>query len=558
MADGEREDSFAQGEAGEKYRTKVHGFKKHTISNFLQDRHPYIPVPYSQRYDSKEVFHSVFDRSIPKLVEILDMENLPDQNYREAFMLLNEMASHQENKMIMIDSGLVTTSLVYMRHPDAEVRRESTSLLGSLLSVKKGRDVLPDEMVCQVFSPMLLQDQLKCREVCGWMLCRMTSGRDGVEKLIRLDQVQYIIRSFKENSDKFSKDEAMFLIYLLECMACILQTDDGIEHFVSTSAMKRYNEILLREDQPFGEYETRIRYLCLYCTSLIAMSSEGKEESIKHNMIKTANKYLRHEDEDVVNSATRLIMFSSIHLDGKTLAVAPQDDEIITNLIALLEHKNKDIVRNAEIAIRNISELPKGFMIISKYLSSHLPHLDKIFGSKAIVPLYSLLFKIDRPPFVTVENKDAAMRYALAISYFINHPDHRGDALNYAIEKTCKIVDRLLPLLLINTNQQGQAEIAKAVQAICEEDEKNRASFQQFLVKHGEFQNPLYETNLLNEVANYKELFDIYQFRQEEKQETAQGQPQPRPTSGSVNRGITSATSPKDKSAAPPRTPPKD
>jgi len=46
-------------------------------------------------------------------------------------MLLNEMASHQENKDIMIAQKLVYLALIYTKHSDKEVRRESLLLLGS-------------------------------------------------------------------------------------------------------------------------------------------------------------------------------------------------------------------------------------------------------------------------------------------------------------------------------------------------------------------------------------------------------------------------------------------
>ena len=499
-------------------KTKIHGFKKHVVSNFLQDRHPYLQPPFNQRYDPKEVYHAVFDRSIPKLVEILDMQDLPDQSYREAFMLLNEMSSHQENKIVMIDSGLVCTSISYMRHPDSEVRRESTNLLGSLLSLMRGRDQLAGVEIDQVFPDILMKDELKCREVCGWMLCRMCSGRDGVDILINTNQIQYIIKSFRANSESYDKKEAMFLIYMLECMASILQTDKGIENFVSTTAIKRFNEILIKEEHTYGEYENRIRYLCLLCSSLIEMNDEGKEESIRHGMIETANRYLNHEDEHIANAATRVIMFASIDLKGKTKSVEPQGDVIIRNLIDLLEHKNRDIVRNAEITLMNISDLPKGFMIICKYLSSHLTHLDKIFGPMAIIPLYGLLFKIDRPPFITQENKVSSMKYALAISYFINNAQYKRGALDYAIERACKIVERMIPLLLNNEDAKGQAEIAKAIEVICIEDEVNRTSFQAFIAKHGDTHCEVYQTKLLVEIAKFKELFDLFQMREEEKE----------------------------------------
>ena len=44
-----------------------------------------------------KVFHAVFDRSIPKLIEILKMKDLDNYKYRDALITLNEMVSHQVN-----------------------------------------------------------------------------------------------------------------------------------------------------------------------------------------------------------------------------------------------------------------------------------------------------------------------------------------------------------------------------------------------------------------------------------------------------------------------------
>lgn len=499
--------------------TKIHGFKKHIVSNFLKDRHPYLHSPFNQRYDPKEVFHAVFDRSIPKLVEILAMEELPAQSYKEAFMLLNEMSSHQENKLIMIDSGLVETALAYMTHTDAEVRRDATNLLGSLVSVRKGREKLALMDIDVVFRPMLLTDTRDCREVCGWLLCRLCSGKDGVDIVIQKDQVRHIVASFRNNSNTYDRKESMFLIYLLECMSSLLQTDEGISHIVSTAAMKRFKDILLTidaaESQPFGPYDTRIKYLCLHAASLIAMNDDGKEESIDLGMIEVANKYLLNEDFEVSNAATKVIMFSSVHLKGKDQATHAENDAIIMSLIRLLGHENKDIVQNAEISLLNIADLPKGFKIICKYLSAHLEDLDRIFGPVAIVPLFHLLFKIDKPPFLNEENQEAALRYGLAIAYFINAETNTVDAMEIAVQKTCKIVDRLLPLLLAKDKPDVQKKIALVIERICEEDEVNLLSFQNFVAKHGEEHCPLHDTTLLAELANFRELFELYQARED-------------------------------------------
>ena len=156
------------------YNILNHGYKKHIVSNFLSDRHPYLEKPFNERYDPTEVFHAVFDRAIPKLVEILTYEDLPAQNYKEALMLLNEQAGHQENKDQMISQKLVLLSLIYIKHSDKEVRRESLLLLGSLCSIQRGRDCLMDENIEGI--ERTLADEHDVREVAGWMLCRLSAG----------------------------------------------------------------------------------------------------------------------------------------------------------------------------------------------------------------------------------------------------------------------------------------------------------------------------------------------------------------------------------------------
>ena len=49
----------------------MQSYQLHIISEQLQRRHPYLEPPFKARYDHTEVYKAVFDRSIPKLIEIL-------------------------------------------------------------------------------------------------------------------------------------------------------------------------------------------------------------------------------------------------------------------------------------------------------------------------------------------------------------------------------------------------------------------------------------------------------------------------------------------------------
>lgn len=67
----------------------MQSYQLHIISEQLQKRHPYLEAPFKARYDSTEIFKAVFDRAIPKLIEILLTEKLTPDRYTNALITLN-------------------------------------------------------------------------------------------------------------------------------------------------------------------------------------------------------------------------------------------------------------------------------------------------------------------------------------------------------------------------------------------------------------------------------------------------------------------------------------
>lgn len=63
------------------------------------------------------------------------MKKLPDENYRDALITLNELVSHQENKDMMITQGLVEIASNFLSSTHIDVRREAMLLLGALWSL---------------------------------------------------------------------------------------------------------------------------------------------------------------------------------------------------------------------------------------------------------------------------------------------------------------------------------------------------------------------------------------------------------------------------------------
>jgi len=263
--------------------------------------------------------------------------------------------------------------------------------------------------------------------------------------------------------------------------------------------------------------------LCLGCISLIAVNHEGKEETITNKLIRTSNLYLMNDHIDVVNYAVSVMMFASIHLQGKKQCIMPEDDEIIKRLIELLNHENLDVVTNVRQTLINIADLPKGFNIITKYLSTYIESLENIFGSTSIIPLYSLLECVDEVPFFNSSNFEHLKVFANAISYFINSDKQVNEALQYSIEKTCRITTKLLPFLLCHSDRDFQAFVAKAIEKIAEEDEVNRLAIRLFIEKHGDTEHEMFGTTVNKELAKFGRIMEIVNRAAEEDDEEGGG-----------------------------------
>ena len=54
----------------------MQSYQLHIVSEHTKRRHPYLEAPFKARYDATEVFKSVFDRTLQKLMEILLTDNL--------------------------------------------------------------------------------------------------------------------------------------------------------------------------------------------------------------------------------------------------------------------------------------------------------------------------------------------------------------------------------------------------------------------------------------------------------------------------------------------------
>ncbi|CAD8171232.1 unnamed protein product [Paramecium pentaurelia] len=400
----------------------MQSYKLHVVSENLKDRHPYVEPDFKDRYDPSEVYHAVFDRSIPKLIEILLMENIEAFKYRDALITLNEMVDHQEMKDQMISQGVVGIASAYLHHKDIQIRKQAVILLGCLVSIMRGREQLCD-LSFDGLSKLLFDD---AREQCGWALCRIITGRDGVDILCKSNLTKKMIQSFMQ-----SKEYPKFTVYLLEAFAKIVEFDNGIYFFLNCGTIKRLIEILSQENYYDQKYTQRITYLSLEVLSKICANHEGKEEAINENAINIANRYLDSPLQEEAYFATILIMNCTINLEGKKQCVHVENDEIIQKLISLL---NKDFCKDVKQALINIADYPEGFIIITKLLSNNYETLDDLLGPRVVIALAKLIPR-------GLENYDNYKQYGRTLCKFLR--DY-NDAIFIALEETVKIVEILM------------------------------------------------------------------------------------------------------------------
>ncbi|EGR27544.1 hypothetical protein IMG5_194070 [Ichthyophthirius multifiliis] len=432
----------------------MQSFKLHIVSEHLKDRYPYLEAEFNDRYDKTEVYHAAFDRSIPKLIEILLMPDIEAFKYRDALITLNEMVSHQENKDIMISSGLVAIASAFLHHKLVEIRREAVLLIGSLVTIMRGRQHVLDTTY-EGFQKMLFDQNLQAREACAWALCRFITGRDGVDQLCKAKIIEHMVNSFLQYTENPNIKEAKFIVCILEAFLNILQYDNGIIFFIRTGIVARLNQILKNENNIYydKQWSLRINYLCLDCLAKIVVNMEGKQEGIDLYIINTASNFLDSHIQEERKYSSILIMNCSIHLDGKKQCTYVKNDEIIKKLISLLDSKDENLRIDVKQALKNISELPDGFLVITSILAHNLNYLKEVFsvqnGDKrvfefsVITALSQLLPKtseLENPPNLPQDKITEYEKYCIAICSFILNYD---EVINDAIEEIVKLVEKL-------------------------------------------------------------------------------------------------------------------
>ena len=118
------------------------------------------------------------------------------------------------------------------------------------------------------------------------------------------------------------KDDAQYLIYLLEAFVNLTFSDIGIEPLLGKQAIEQFTKMLDFDYalEILEENHGKIAELCLRVLGNMSLNQEGKSECIEQKVIERSFSYLIASNKRTYNDAlnTSLILMScSIHLEGK-------------------------------------------------------------------------------------------------------------------------------------------------------------------------------------------------------------------------------------------------
>ena len=103
----------------------MQSYTNYKVSEFLKDRHPYLPE-FNPRpiIDNEQVSTAYNERCVPKLADLLTYKDLKAEKRRDALHTLNELVSNQEVKAEMINYNIVSYACNLMADDNYQVRIE--------------------------------------------------------------------------------------------------------------------------------------------------------------------------------------------------------------------------------------------------------------------------------------------------------------------------------------------------------------------------------------------------------------------------------------------------
>ena len=517
----------------------MQSYTLYTTSEFLKDRHPYIPDPNPRPLmDPEQVSIAYNERAVPKLSDLLIYKELSSDKRLAALHTLNELVSHQETKCDMINNGIVKSATNLMEDKNADVRFEASFLVGSLLFLDVGRKKFDSEKInYEIMQKLIFDEVTKVRESVGWLLYRLSLHKDGTLMMNESNTISQMVLAFnKYSSSELIEENVIYLLYLLEAIINCSRYDYNMRQTLGRGLLNSFNKILDDYNQDFSSKLSKglyrqMRELILSACKNITLTFDGKKEAYKENLIITCSKFLNSPLEkerlytssmfmsvtNILGAKNQICDFTDAEKykekmerrkqilncefpeEAEKKIISEQKEikdfaysdnsihyEILEKICALLnKDENYDIRENAKLCLQNLSNLPEGFIKIIDILHDKLELMDEVFGVDSLKGLTDLLPKLStykNPPNVEKKMLSKYTKVIKGIIYF--YEKYQEEALEILIHKTVNINEKLAPFYILN--DPIIYKLAKYLtDRIGKKDTNNQKVLQDFFEKYG-------------------------------------------------------------------------
>ena len=482
----------------------MQSYTLYTTSEFLRDRHPYIPNPNPRPLiDPEQVSIAYNERAVPKLSELLIYDKLSSEKRRDALHTLNELVSHQETKCDMITNKIVISATNLMKDSNPEVRFEAAFLVGSLLFLDVGRKQFDSEKNnYEIMQKLICDEVTKVRESIGWLLYRLSLHKDGTMMMNESNTISQMVQAFNKYSvPELIEENEIYLLYLLEAIINCSRYDYNIRQTLGRGLLNSFNKILEDFNEDFSSKLSKglyrqMRELILSACKNITLTFDGKNEAYRENLIITGSKFLNSPLEkerlytssmfmsvtNILGAKNQICDFTDeekykakmerrkqilncefpeeaekkIIIEQKEIKDFAYSDntvhyEILEKICALLKDDNYDIRENSKLCLQNLSNLPEGFIKIIDILHDKLELMNEVFGVNSLNGLTDLLPKLStykNPPHVDKEMLPKYTKVIKGIIYF--YKKYQEEAIEILIHSTVNINEKLAPFYILS------------------------------------------------------------------------------------------------------------
>jgi hypothetical protein len=466
----------------------MQSFQKYNVSEFLSDRHPYLDAPFTSEIDRSQVTLAVFFRKIPKLADCLNFENLPYHLRADALHTLNELVSHQESKDTMIHLKVLSSCASLLQSESPSVRKESALLIGGLVTLMSGRNLLVESHVPEAIKQKLTDSETSVRTAVAWTIKRILVARDGSDRVVETGMVPEMVKAFIQFSKSPKEENRDYLKELLEGFVSVSQYDNGILPILDTKLEQtgliqcligflNNSSSVSRPDQ--------LLEMTLNVLSNLALNNKGKAECCKFKVIEAVGRFLKTKATNQQKKmAAATIMSITIALDGKYQAVRIEKNgqpSVLKSLYKILQGDIREIREFSIQCFHNVGQIAEGFDKSVVILSQSIKILDEVYNVSSVKPLARLLPKLSKyenPPKIDLNHLALYQRCISALQFLLNkYPK----AIDEAID-TVNIAQKLGPFL----DDEGGVveETINVLSLVCKKDEHNRSILLSFIEQY--------------------------------------------------------------------------